>query len=762
MRKKNNTRLIIIVLGTFLALSAISNLNLVDVQVYNDVTIEHHDNVPIRKAGYWDLTGNPIFIDGDATGVGAHNWTWVENQVWFGGGNGTSGNPYIIENLTINGQLSGSCIFVRDSNKYFKIRNCTVFNAGNGGFDAGIRLENTRNGILVNNNCSFNLRNGIVLYNSCENNNISGNAANNNGDYGIILYNSCENNNISGNNANDNNDIGIVLNWYCDDNTITGNNVSNIMTLNQDTGIYLEAGCDDNTFSRNNIINNTNWGVYMVVVQNNYNLFYLNTFIGNGQNAFNAGVNQWDNGTIGNYWDDYAGFDLNGDGIGETPYLFDALAQDNYPIWYFDDNIDPIIAIITPTPSDLFGVVAPDFDISIDEYSLNTTWYTIDEGATNITFTGLTGTINQTAWNARPNGTIAIKFYANDTSSNIGEEEIMVRKDTIAPNIVIITPTLNQGFKDSSPNFVLSIEEGNLNTTWYTIDGGATNITFTGLTGTINQALWTPLSEGPVTLGFYANDTLGRIGYAEITVYKDFFVPIIEIHNPKFNDFFDQYVPIYNISVNETNFHSAWYTIDGGATNISFVDFIGTINQDIWFTAPNGLVTIRFYARDAVGNVAYKDVIVIKDTSAFQLYVEISEHSYSLEHFNLTFFVFDETIQGTDSATIQMWWNGVDVSDSVINLGNGFYFVSLEPITVAPGENPILLSIIISADGYQDKFFETYIAVDPDTLIKDTKKLTEEFPFVIIIAITSTVGGIGVAGSTFFLLRRRKRTSNIK
>jgi len=143
------------------------------------------------------------------------------------------------------------------------------------------------------------------------------------------------------------------------------------------------------------------------------------------------------------------------------------------------------------------------------------------------------------------------------------------------------------------------------------------------------------------------------------------------------------------------------------------------------------------------------------------LQVEITETFFSFQHFNLTIFVSDETEIGIDSAAIQMWWNDIDVSADVINLGNGLYFVSLEPITVAPGEDPILLRMIISADGYQDKSFETYIGVDPDALDKGIP--AEEFPLrTVIIAIASIAGGIGVAGVSLILLRRRKRASDIK
>jgi nitrous oxidase accessory protein NosD len=40
----------------------------------------------------------------------------------------------------------------------------------------------------------------------------------------------------------------------------------------------------------------------------------------------------WDNGREGNYWSDYTGADINGDGIGDTPYVIDVLNEDGYPL----------------------------------------------------------------------------------------------------------------------------------------------------------------------------------------------------------------------------------------------------------------------------------------------------------------------------------------------------------------------------------------------------------------------------------------------
>jgi nitrous oxidase accessory protein NosD len=52
------------------------------------------------------------------------------------------------------------------------------------------------------------------------------------------------------------------------------------------------------------------------------------------QQQYNASepIHTWDDGREGNYWSDYNGTDANGDGIGDTPYVFDAQNEDRYPL----------------------------------------------------------------------------------------------------------------------------------------------------------------------------------------------------------------------------------------------------------------------------------------------------------------------------------------------------------------------------------------------------------------------------------------------
>ena len=173
-------------------------------------------------------------------------------------GNGTFSSPYIIKDLIINGEGLGNCIWIEDSDVYFIIENCTLFNSGGSYFhQAGIYIENVSNGRLINNDCSFNHQ-GIFL-NFAKNNTISGNIANNNSIHGIILYDQCNDTKILGNSACFNSQYGIIIRakytyFNANNNIVINNNAS----FNADGGLWF-------TFINNTeIVNNTalNNGVY--------------------------------------------------------------------------------------------------------------------------------------------------------------------------------------------------------------------------------------------------------------------------------------------------------------------------------------------------------------------------------------------------------------------------------------------------------------------------------------------------------------------
>ncbi len=273
----------------------------------------------------------------------------------------------------------------------------------------------------------------------------------------------------------------------------------------------------------------------------------------------------------------------------------------------------PIITIISPSENYLFYTIAPTFEVAIQEIDLNTTWYTLDDGLTNYIFTGLTGSIDQNEWDKYGNGTVTIKFYANDTYGYENFTQVTVRKDITPPTILINSPTPGAAFSAVAPAYDITVIDFQLDSMWYTIDGGIINISLSSSTGTIDQTEWDKKGEENVIIRFYANDTLGNTEYSEVTITKDTITPVISINSPDPLELFGVLFPSYDISIAESNLDSIWYTLDGGGTNITTSSLSGTIDQTEWNKLGNGTVTIQFYASDLAGHINTSQVLVFKD-----------------------------------------------------------------------------------------------------------------------------------------------------
>jgi len=223
-----------------------------------------NQNISLNKhEGMWLLS--PFIIDD----LGGGDYTWLEAAIqgWCKG-SGTSSDPYVIENIIIDGQNSGSCIEIRNSNEYVVINNSIVTNSGDGMTDAGIGLFTSNHVELLSNNCSNNNAYGIYL-SSCQDILIEGSTINNNAKGGIMLYES--DNNIIRNNIdtiNSNTEYGIYLSAShyneINGNAINYNSVgiyfyeSNYNTItNNDLqynngGAMVQESCTGNGFSDNN------------------------------------------------------------------------------------------------------------------------------------------------------------------------------------------------------------------------------------------------------------------------------------------------------------------------------------------------------------------------------------------------------------------------------------------------------------------------------------------------------------------------------
>jgi parallel beta-helix repeat protein len=164
-------------------------------------------------------------------------------------------------------------------------------------------------------------------------------------DAGFVALVNCSGIVVEGLTLTDHNQ-GILL-AFTTNSTITGN-----LIANNTNGIYF-YGSPNNTFIGNNITGN-GYAVYISGATGNFmsgysayvpssgNTFYRNNFVNNNQTLYDiAGAyyisgaspsaNIWDNGKEGNYWNDYHGSDVNGDGVGDSFYVVYANNTDSYP-----------------------------------------------------------------------------------------------------------------------------------------------------------------------------------------------------------------------------------------------------------------------------------------------------------------------------------------------------------------------------------------------------------------------------------------------
>ncbi|RLI18310.1 hypothetical protein DRO44_01495 [Candidatus Bathyarchaeota archaeon] len=269
-------------------------------------TIIVPDDYPTIQAAI----GNASF--GDIVFV--RNGTYYENLVVYKSISlvGEDKNSVIID-----GDKKGTVITIIADN--VTIKNFTIINSGYQMYDSGI-LVNNCTGVIIDQNIISQTNDGIRL-NYSNNNVISENEIFLASFGGIVLTSSTENV-ISSNNIS-------ACNYGTYIYTSDTNFVSKNMYSSNLYGIYLYSSTN-NIIEGNTISLSYQVGLYITFYSGN-NTFYHNN-LENEKNAQSNMINIWDFAGEGNHWSDYAGEDLNEDGIGDTPYVLDSKNQDNCPL----------------------------------------------------------------------------------------------------------------------------------------------------------------------------------------------------------------------------------------------------------------------------------------------------------------------------------------------------------------------------------------------------------------------------------------------
>ncbi|MEM2145049.1 MAG: NosD domain-containing protein [Candidatus Jordarchaeaceae archaeon] len=285
----------------------------------NNASVLPGDIIFVRKGIYYEniVVNKSLSIVGEDRASTIIDGNGGGSVISIKGVNNVKIEEFTLRNSGVGANYFG--VYVEYSSNNIIRFNTIVNNYG------GLRLDHSDSNVILGNTISSNKYHGINIYIS-NNNIISFNTISFNNYHGIYLTSS-NNNRISNNviSSNKQDTIGYdgLLLLESRNNVISNNNISD-----NDNGISFISSMN-NIISGNAFHLNKNNALYLTFSSNN-NLIYRNNFFDQVQTTDTTNI--WDDGYEGNYWPNYAGQDLDKDGIGDTPYTIVANNLDNHPL----------------------------------------------------------------------------------------------------------------------------------------------------------------------------------------------------------------------------------------------------------------------------------------------------------------------------------------------------------------------------------------------------------------------------------------------
>ena len=671
-----------------LAFDETSNIGYLGLISCTNITVENSDVTGILMINTTDSTISNVDSHNSAMGIYLYQ---------------SSYNDIINCNAYDNGQ---SGIYLTSSSGQNNITNCDAYSNTN-----GIWLTSSNGNNIMNCDAYDNSQFGIRLTTWSWANSITNCNAYNNGMWGILLNDHAQYTTITNCDAYNNN-YGIQVqsssfNWFT--------NCKSYSNTQDGWSFYYAA--NNNDVINCDIYDNAGTGIYFYYYCKNNFVHHCN-IVNNGYNAYDdyTSGNQWDDGSMGNYYSDYTGVDEDGDGIGDTPYIIWDNSQDNYPLMLPLDTIPPVITDITATP-EVQNTTEP---VNIT-FMVTDNWDMIDTVKLHIDgpegFT-LEITMNESSYYYEDiYTTMGIYFYyiwANDTQGNIAISDTysFTISDIDAPmSAVAPLPTWKKNIPftvtatASDPTFSPGVANVTL---WsrYSTDG--TNWTDNTSYGTDEELPWSwsfTGNEGYYEFYSIAIDDYGNVedppSTADASTGLDTTKPVTTIVLDGTMGENDWYVSNVTVTLSPSDalsgIDSTWYRLDSGIWK-----FYG---GSPFTVSSEGDHTVEYYSFDIAGNG--------EDTKSVSFKIDMTPPATTYSFDGVIgedgWYVSDVTVTLTASDAT----SGVNYTKYKLNDGN--WIIYTDPFDVTEDGEYTLYYYSVDLAGNIEPTNEVEFKIDHDT-----------------------------------------------